>query len=145
MSSAVVNVSSPGPSTTEDQPFGAVTIQASCAPVPVMGHMAFTLACGAVLTNRGSSPVTGQAQQVDGQGNAVGTASSFTLNRGQSVQLTAPTSGNQWLVVDLSQSQVEWIGVATVAGVVGTLGLAGYGAVTLIQRMVHRHRHHHAS
>lgn len=125
---------------TTRRPFGAVTIRAACAPQRVSGHVAFLLPCGGTLTQRGESTVQGQTQLVDATGASQGVARAFSLAKGQSLTLAAPPSGQQWLIVDLSNEQIAWTAIGTLAGIVTVAGLSTYGLVAIVERMIQRHK-----
>ncbi len=134
------NRNAPGLTGTQ-QPFGAVDIAAPCAPQPVAGKLAFLLPCGGTITSRASSPVQGAAQLVDSQGNPQGTAKPFTLaQKGDALSLSTPPSGQQWMVGDMSNAESNWIATAVVTTAVVGGGLAVFGAVSLIDDLVRRHK-----
>ncbi len=122
------------------RPFGAVTIDAPCTPQKVAGQMAFLLPCGGTLTSQTPSPVLAQAQLVDADGNPQGPMQSITLTQGQTYSLATPPSGQQWLVMDISQRQAQGIAAGFLVGTAAVLGFATYGVVELAEHLVHRHR-----
>ena len=122
------------------QPFGALVIDAPCAPQAARGALAFYLPCGGTLTNPTQSPVYVGTQLVDLYGNPQGSQNTGTLTQGQVLTLQTPPTGQQWLVVDLSQRQVT--GIAVKAVVIGgaVLGFATYGVVELVEHIHQRRR-----
>lgn len=118
--------------------FGGVIINASCAPRPLSGTMAFALPCGGTLTAR--QTVTGQAQLVNSVGQTTGSPKTFSLTPGQSFTLAAPPSGHEWMVVDVTQSQADWIAAGVLGGLIAVAGLSTYGAVELTEHLIARHR-----
>ena len=120
------------------QPFGGVIIDASCAPRPVSGKIAFFLPCGGTVTAR--QTVAGQAQLVSNSGQIAGSPKNFRLMPGQSLTLTAPPSGQEWMVVDLTQSQADWIAAGVLGGFATAAALTTYGAVELVEHIIARRR-----
>ena len=137
------NANAPG-LTGATQPFGAVVITAACAPQPIQGHRAFVLPCGGTLTSQSAHPVLVSTQLVDSAHNPQGPDSVGTVAPGQSLTLTTPPTGQQWLVVDMTQRQVAWVtGEAVVIGA-AVAGFAVYGVVELVEHLIQRHRRHRA-
>ncbi len=119
---------------------GHLTVQSCCPPNRVMGSLAFTLACGAVLTNAGNSTVEGQYQPVGPNGNPQGSSQNFAIEPGKTITLPTPPLNTAWLVADMTRAQAEGIAWTAILMTVTVGGLAAFGAYAIVKGIVVRHR-----
>jgi hypothetical protein len=136
---------------------GSLSVTSSCQPQPLIGGLAFTLACGGTLTNATQRQVAVAVQAVPAPGGSgprplapgvypgpptVPPAASpqHLLAPGQSLTLPDPGAGSVWQVVDVTRGQAEGIGFGLLVLILGGAGLAGYGAYALGRDLVQRRR-----
>lgn len=119
---------------------GNLTVQSCCPPNPVMGTLAFTLACGGILTNVGQASVMGQFQAVDANGTAQGPTTNFALEPGKTMTLPTPPANTAWLVADMTRAEAAGIAWSAILLTLTVGGLAAFGAYAIVKGIVVRHR-----
>ena len=119
---------------------GDLTVQACCPPNRVMGNLAFTLACGAEITNTGQSTVQGNYSPVGPNGTQRGATTSFALEPGQRMTFPMPPTNTAWLVADMTRAQAEGIAWTAILLAAAVGGLAAVGAYDIVKGIVVRHR-----
>lgn len=119
---------------------GSLYVEATCDPTPMASGWAFTVACDAVITAAGSSPVAVQVQSFNSATQTEGAPQHRMLNPGETWSFGTPPKDHEWLVVDVSQHEAEAvaIGAMVTGGVI--LGLAGYGTYRIIEDRIQAHR-----